>query len=194
MALPRILWSWLRRVQDDPFTEQGEAGTAIHLAFDHLDLVDGALDLAGAPGEGEPVGDGLLVVADAGGEGAQVGLAVVGFYGGEPCFQVLAAGPPGHHLGEAADVTGQGLDVRAAFLDLAELFLLFWAQVIGAGQQPAGDLAGFRHGWARLGGGGGPPGPAPPRRGAAGGSRRSVPGCGRPAAVPGRTRPGIHPA
>src|SRR6266568_9108699 len=104
--------------------------------------VDGALDLAGTPGEGEPVDDGLLVVADAGGEGAQVGLAVIGFYDGEPCFQVLAAGPPGHHLGEARDITGQGLDVRAAFGDLAELFLLFWAQAIGAGQQPAGDLAG----------------------------------------------------
>ena len=49
------------------------------------------------------------------------------------------------------DITGQGLDVRAAFGDLAELFLLFWAEAIGAGQQPAGDLAGFRHGWPRLG-------------------------------------------
>ena len=37
-ALPRILWFWLRRVQDDPFTEEGEASAAVHLAFDHLDL------------------------------------------------------------------------------------------------------------------------------------------------------------
>jgi hypothetical protein len=81
-------------VQDDAFAEQAEAGAAVHLPFDHLDLVDGALDLAGTPGEGEPVDDGLLVVADAGGEGAQVGLAVIGFYGGEPCFQVLAAVRP----------------------------------------------------------------------------------------------------
>ncbi len=69
-------------MQDDAFAEQAEAGAAVHLAFEHLDLVDGALDFAGAPVQGQAVGDGLLVVADAGGEGAQVGLAVVGFYGG----------------------------------------------------------------------------------------------------------------
>jgi hypothetical protein len=34
-----------------------EAGAAVHLAFDHRDLVDGALDLAGVPGQGEAVGD-----------------------------------------------------------------------------------------------------------------------------------------
>jgi len=133
-------------VQDDAFAEQNEAGAAVHLALDHLDLVDGALDLAGAVGQAGAVGDGLLVVADASGERAQVGLAVIGFYHGEPGLQVLAAGPPGHHLGEAADMPGQCLDVRAAFGDLAGLFLLFFAQAVGAGQQPAGDLAGFRHG------------------------------------------------
>ncbi len=45
IRLPRILWSRLRRVQDDALAEKVEAGAAVHLALDHLDLVDGALDL-----------------------------------------------------------------------------------------------------------------------------------------------------
>src|SRR5205085_10954191 len=89
-ALPRILWSRLRRVQDDAFAEQVEAGAAVHLALEHLDLIDGALDPAGVPVQGEAVDDGLLVVADAGGQGAQPGL-VVGFDGGEPGLEVAAA-------------------------------------------------------------------------------------------------------
>src|SRR5690349_19551248 len=133
----------LRWVQDDAFAEQVEAGAAVHLAFDHLDLVDGALDLAGVPGQGEAVDDGLLVVADAGGEGAQAGV-VVGFDGGEPGFQVAAAGAGGHHLGEGGYVPGERVDVRAADADGLELGLLVWLEVVGAGQQPAGDLAGLR--------------------------------------------------
>src|SRR5262249_41537582 len=65
----------LRRVQEDALAERVEAGAAVHLALDHLDLVDGALDLAGVPVQGEAVDDGLLVVAVAGGEGTQAGLA-----------------------------------------------------------------------------------------------------------------------
>jgi hypothetical protein len=57
-------------VQDDALAEQVEAGAAVHLPFDHLDLVDRALDPAGVPVQGQAVGDGLLVVADADGEGA----------------------------------------------------------------------------------------------------------------------------
>src|SRR6185437_11808653 len=111
---------WLRRVQDDAFAEQVEAGAAVHLAFDHLDLVDRSLDLAGVPGQGQAVGDGLLVGTDAGREGAQAGL-VVGFDGGEPGLQVAAAGAGGHHLGECGDVPGEGVDVRAAGADGVEL-------------------------------------------------------------------------
>src|SRR6185312_877344 len=143
----------LRRVQDDAFAEQVEAGAAVHLAFDHLDLVDGAFDPAGVPGQGEAVGDGLLVVADAGSEGAQAGL-FVGFDGGEPGFQVAAAGAGGHHLGEGGDVPGERVDVRAAGADGLELGLLVWLEVVGAGQQPAGDLAGLRDCRGRAGRGG----------------------------------------
>src|SRR5689334_19695156 len=92
---------------------------------------------------GKAVGDGLLVVADAGGEGAQAGL-FVGFDGGEPGFQVAAAGAGGHHLGEGGDVPGERIDVRAAGADGLDLSLLVWLEVVGAGQQPAGDLTGLR--------------------------------------------------
>ena len=71
MGLCREFCDPVRRVQDDALAEQVEAGAAVHLALDHLDLVDRALDLAGVPVQGEAVGDGLLVVADADGEGAQ---------------------------------------------------------------------------------------------------------------------------
>src|SRR5580693_6073342 len=91
-ALPRILWCWLRWVQDDALTEQGEAGTAVHLALDGLDLVDDALDPARAVGEGEPVEDGFLVAADPVGEGAEFGLAVGYLDGGEPGIEVRGAG------------------------------------------------------------------------------------------------------
>jgi hypothetical protein len=98
----------LPRVKGDAFAEQGEAGAAVHLALDRLDLVDVAFDLAGAVGQGEAVGDGLVVGSDAGGEGVQVGL-VVGLDRGEPVFQLLLAGAVGHHLGEAGHVGGQGV-------------------------------------------------------------------------------------
>ena len=58
----------LRRVKDYPFTEEGEASAAVHLALDHLDLVDVSLHGAGVVGQGQPGGDGLLVAPDAGGE------------------------------------------------------------------------------------------------------------------------------
>ena len=93
--------------------------------------------------QGEAVDDGLLVVADAGGQGTQAGV-FVGFDGGEPGFQVAAAGAGGHHLGEGGYVPGERVDVRAAGADGLDLSLLVWLEVVGAGQQPADDLAGFR--------------------------------------------------
>jgi sodium/hydrogen antiporter len=47
-------------VKDDAGAEQVESGAPVHLAFEHLDLVDGALDLAGAVGQGEAVVAALL--------------------------------------------------------------------------------------------------------------------------------------
>ena len=103
--------------------------------------------------QGEAVGDGLHVVADAGSEGAQPGL-FVGFDGGEPGFEVAAAGAGGHHLGECGHVPGERVDVRAAGADGLELGLFIWLEVVGAGQQPAGDLAGLRDRRGRVRGGG----------------------------------------
>src|SRR5690242_5981142 len=143
MVLPRVLWCRLRGVQDDALAEQVEAGPAVHLALDHLDLVDGALGPAGVPVQGEAVDDCLLVVADAGGEGAQACL-FAGFDGGGPGFEVAAAGAGGHHLGKCGHVPGERADVRAAGADGLDLGLLAWPEVVGTGQQPASDLAGSR--------------------------------------------------
>ena len=52
-------------MKEDAGAEQAESGAPVHLALEHLD-VHGALNLAGAVGQGEAVGNGLLVVADAG--------------------------------------------------------------------------------------------------------------------------------
>ena len=88
-------------------TEEGEAGAAVHLPFEHLDLGDVAFHGGGTVGEGEPGGDGLLVAADAVGEGAQFGQ-VAGLGPGEPALQFMLALAAGHHLGEASYVPGQG--------------------------------------------------------------------------------------
>ena len=68
-------------------------------------------------------------------------------------FQVAAAGAGGHHLGECGDVPGERVDVRAAGADGLELGLFAGLEAVGAGQQPAGDLAGLRdrRGWAGRG-------------------------------------------
>ena len=120
-----------------------EAGAAGHLAFDHLDLVDVALHGAGAVGQGEAGGDGLLVATDAVGEGAELGL-VVGLDPGEPVLEGEQALALGHHLGEAADMPGQGVEVGAAGLDGGEPGLVIRVEAVRAGEQPAGDLAGLR--------------------------------------------------
>ena len=75
----------------------------------------------------------------------QVGL-VVGLDPGQPVFKCEQALPAGHHVGEVPDVPGQGVQVRAAGPDRGEPGLVAVVEAGGAGQQPAGDLAGFRHG------------------------------------------------
>jgi hypothetical protein len=66
----QITWWLLCLVGEEyAFAEEGEAGAAVGLAFDELDLGDGAFDFAAAPGEGESVADGVVVAADAVGEG-----------------------------------------------------------------------------------------------------------------------------
>ena len=48
-------------------------------------------------------------------------LAVVGFHGCEPGLEAAVAGPPGHHLGEAGDMPGEGVGVRALTADGGQL-------------------------------------------------------------------------
>jgi hypothetical protein len=109
---------------------------------------DVAFHGGGAVGQGEPGGNGLLVTADAVGEGAQFGQ-VVGLDAGEPGFEFLFALAAGHHLGEAAHVGGEGVQVRASFLDIAQLGLLVLIEVVRVAEQPAGDLPGGRDDGAR---------------------------------------------
>jgi hypothetical protein len=86
------------------------------------DLVHGALDLAGAVGQGQAVEDGLVVAVEPGDEGAQVRL-VVGAGPGDPGVQLLPA-PAGEDLGEVGDVAGQGVQVRALGTGAGEAVLL----------------------------------------------------------------------
>jgi hypothetical protein len=51
--------------EQDALAEQVGFRPAVHLSFDHLDAVDVAFDGAGALGQGQAVGDGVLVGAQA---------------------------------------------------------------------------------------------------------------------------------
>jgi hypothetical protein len=55
-------------VKNYALAKEGEAGTAVHLALDHLDLVDVSLHGARVVRQRQAGGDGLLVAPDAGGE------------------------------------------------------------------------------------------------------------------------------
>ena len=92
-----------------------------------------------------------MVVSDAAGEGVQVGL-VIGFDGGEPGVETVAV-QAGEDLGELGDVGGEGVQVRAPVPDLGERGFLGVIEVLGVGEDPAGDVAGFRR--RRHGGRGG---------------------------------------
>jgi len=81
------------------------------LSFEHLDAVDVAFDGAGAPGETEAVGDGVLVGAQAGDGGAECGLAG-GVGGGHPRLGQLAAAALVHDGGEVAGAGGDGGQFR----------------------------------------------------------------------------------
>jgi hypothetical protein len=107
---------------------------------------DVAFDRAAAVGQGEPAGDGGLVVADSAGEGVQVRQVVL-FDGGDPGRQALPVAA-GHHLGERGDVGGGGVQLRAAGFDLAELGCLVTGEVAGVAGDPPGHLPDGRR-WRR---------------------------------------------
>ena len=124
--------------EQDPLSEQVEAGAAEHLAFEGFDAADVAFDRAAAVGHGESVGNGGLVAVDAAGERAQVGQ-VVEVDGVDPPGQALAVAA-GHHLREWCDVAGGGAQVRTAGFDLAELGCLLVCEVAGVAGDPPGYL------------------------------------------------------
>src|SRR5262245_61002649 len=67
---------WWSAGQEYAFAEQVQAGAAEHLAFEHFEPVDVALDRAGAVGQGQAVADGVQVAAQVGGEAGQRGEGV----------------------------------------------------------------------------------------------------------------------
>jgi hypothetical protein len=85
-----------------------------------------------------------VVAPDAVGEGVQVGL-VVGLDGGDPVVEAVAV-QAGEDLCELGDVPGEGVQVRAAAPDLAELGFLLVIEVVRVAEDPAGDVTGFRRG------------------------------------------------
>jgi Transposase, Mutator family len=113
-VLSLILWS---AGQEYAFSQQFQAGAAEHLAFEHLEPVDVALDRSGAVGQGQAVADGAEVAAQVGGEGSQGRQGVV-FDGGDPRVEAVAVAA-GHHRGEGPDVAGEPVEVGVAVADAA---------------------------------------------------------------------------
>jgi len=111
-VLSLILWSAGREYA---FSQQGQAGAAEHLAFDHFEPVDVAFGWAGAVGQGQAVADGVEVAAQVGGECCQRRQGVV-FGGGDPGVEAVAV-PAGHHRGEGPDVAGEPVEVGVAAAD-----------------------------------------------------------------------------
>jgi hypothetical protein len=97
--------------EKDAFAEQGELGSSEHLAFDHLDVIDAALDGAGVPACTQALEHGIPILLQTGGEGMQ-SRQVLGADGDAPVFEVLT-GAGLKDLCEAADVPVEGLQLRA---------------------------------------------------------------------------------
>jgi len=113
-----------------------------------LIFVDVAFHGGRAAGQGQAGGDGLLVAADAAGEGAELGH-VAGLGSGEPVLEFEQALAAGHDLGEGPDVAGEVVQARAPGRRGIKACLVGGVEVVGVGEQPAGDLAGL----GRRGGG-----------------------------------------
>ncbi len=111
--------------------EELEAGAAVHLPFEHLDLVDGAFGLAVVPLGAECGGDGVVVAADAVGEGGEGGQAA-GVGCGEPAVEALGAGAVVGDLGEVADEGVEPGEVGAAGGDGGEGCGVVFGEVGGA--------------------------------------------------------------
>lgn len=135
--------------QQDSFPQETEASPTVHLALDHFDSIDVALNYAGAPGQCEAGGDGGEISFEAVDEGVEA-WQVVGADGLDPLRELLAL-ELGEHLPERADVPGKGLQFGAAGQDGLEFQALSLRQGVGVSQDPAGDRAWGRRTGCRCG-------------------------------------------
>ncbi|WP_425264795.1 hypothetical protein [Streptomyces incarnatus] len=94
-SVSRVASSWS---EEHSFPQECEAGSAEHLAFEHLDAVDVPFHDAQAPGQREPGDDRGPVTIDASGEGMKTGQVVLADCV-EPLGQPLALSL-GEDLGE----------------------------------------------------------------------------------------------
>jgi len=113
-VLSLILWSAGREYA---FSQQGQAGAAEHLAFDHFEPVDVAFGWSGAVGQGQAVADGVEVAAQVGGERGQRRQGVV-LDVSDPGVEAVAVAA-GHHGGEGPDMAGEPVEVAVAAADAA---------------------------------------------------------------------------
>jgi hypothetical protein len=103
------------------------------------DVVDAALDRAGAPGHGKAAGDGVEVLLQALGERRDAGQP--GGAGGIDPLREVLAGQAGDHGGERADLVRRSLQFGAAVQDRLEAGLLALGQGAGAAAEPVRDVA-----------------------------------------------------
>lgn len=118
--------------------EELESGAAEHLAFEHLDPVDVPFNDAGAVEQGQPGGHGVPVAVDAVGEDVQARQGI-DVDPAQPVAEPVAA-QVDEHVGEAADMPGGGLQLRAAGQHGLEPGPVVHAQGLGIGHNPAGHL------------------------------------------------------
>jgi len=118
----------------------------------------GPFNSAATPRQGQAGDDCILVAFDTGQERVQ-GRQIVGLDAAHPVLKPVTAQFT-HHDGEAAHVSGRGVEFGAAGQDLLEPQRVSLGEVVGIGHDPAGNPA--RFGWwqcrrclgRRCGGGG----------------------------------------
>ena len=129
---------------------QAQSKADLTILIPQNDLVDVAFDGAGAPVEGEPGGDGLLVAAQAVDEGAESRLTD-GEGGGHPQLEQLPAAPLVHDDSQVADAGGHGGQVGRRSEDRVQAGPVGVVKPVWLGHDPGGHGTGFRPGRGRDG-------------------------------------------
>jgi hypothetical protein len=110
---------WGSSCEQDAFAKEIEAGAAEHLAFQHFQSVDVALDGTGAVGQGQSVADGVEVAAEVAGEARKRSQAVP-FDVGDPAFEAVTVAAGRHH-GELPDVECEPVEFGIALTQPVQL-------------------------------------------------------------------------